>query len=306
MKILIADDDSTSRAILTGILRKHGYEVVSTVNGAEAWAAMQLPDAPRLVILDRMMPEMDGLDVCRRVRAMETDQPPYIIMLTTKAEKADIIVGLDAGADDYIAKPFDLGELIARLNVGRRLIEMQDKLLEANNALAHRSTHDPLTGILNRRAILDALSRELSRERRENSGLAIGMCDIDHFKVINDTHGHQAGDEVLVGFVCLLRGALRSFDLLGRLGGEEFVVITPGIRENDPSILYERIRNRIADNAIATRAGTVSITVSIGIAAWTGIENEDELLAAADSAMYRAKRDGRNRVRLAERRIVDG
>jgi diguanylate cyclase (GGDEF)-like protein len=132
------------------------------------------------------------------------------------------------------------------------------------------------------------------------------MCDIDHFKVINDTHGHQAGDEVLVGFVCLLRGALRSFDLLGRLGGEEFVVITPGIRENDPSILYERIRNRIADNAIATRAGTVSITVSIGIAAWTGIENEDELLAAADSAMYRAKRDGRNRVRLAERRIVDG
>ena len=304
MKILIAEDDFTSRTILTGVLKKHGHEVLATENGAEAWLAMQQPDAPRLAILDWMMPEMDGLEVCRLIRTLETDQPPYLIMLTAKSEKVDIIVGLDAGADDYLAKPFDPGELSARVNVGRRLIEMQDRLLQARNALAHEATHDPLTGILNRRAILETLSRELSRERRQNNGLAIGICDIDHFKKINDTYGHQVRDEVLCGFVRLLESNLRPYDFLGRIGGEEFVVITPGIKESAATILYERFRAAIADNPITTKAGDVSITTSIGAIMWRGNETEDDLLAGADSALYQAKGEGRNRVCLAHGRMV--
>ena len=304
MKILIAEDDLTLRGLLKALLIKRGHDVVATVNGVEAWEAMQQPDAPALAILDWMMPEMDGLEVVRLVRALETDQPPYMIMLTSKGEKADIIAGLEAGADDYLAKPYDPEELSARINVGRRMIDMQAKLLEARNALAHEATHDPLTGILNRRAILDALSRELSREQRQSNGMAIGIFDIDHFKKINDTYGHPVGDEVLCGFVHLLMSNLRPYDYLGRFGGEEFVMITPGIREGiELKMLYERLIDVIANNQIPTKAGNTSITVSIGVAIWNGNEKVDELLTAADAAMYRAKREGRNRVCLADRRI---
>ena len=304
MKILIAEDDLTLRGLLKALLIKRGHDVVATVNGVEAWEAMQQPDAPALAILDWMMPEMDGLEVVRLVRALETDQPPYMIMLTSKGEKADIIAGLEAGADDYLAKPYDPEELSARINVGRRMIDMQAKLLEARNALAHEATHDPLTGILNRRAILDALSRELSREQRQSNGVAIGIFDIDHFKKINDTYGHPVGDEVLCGFVHQLMSNLRPYDYLGRFGGEEFVMITPGIREGiELKMLYERLLDVIVNNQIPTKAGNTSITVSIGVAIWNGNEKVDELLTAADAAMYRAKREGRNRVCLADRRI---
>ena len=151
MNILIAEDDFTSRSILAMILEKHGYGVAAAADGAEAWAAMQGADAPKLAILDWMMPEMDGIEVCRRIRTLETDQPAYIIMLTAKGEKDDIVAGLEAGADDYLAKPYDPDESRARVGVGRRVVEMQAKLAEARDALAHEATHDPLTGILNRR-----------------------------------------------------------------------------------------------------------------------------------------------------------
>jgi diguanylate cyclase (GGDEF)-like protein len=305
MRILIAEDDFTSRTVLTGVLKKHGHEILATENGAAAWQAMQQHDAPRLAILDWMMPEIDGVEVCRLIRTLETDQPPYLIILTAKTEKADIIVGLDAGADDYLAKPFDPGELNARVNVGRRLLEMQAGLLKARNELAHEATHDPLTGMLNRRAILEAVSRELARAQRQQSRLAIGICDIDHFKKINDTYGHLVGDDVLCEFARLLKINLRPYDLLGRFGGEEFVVITPGIKESDLEIVYDRLRRAIADNPILTRAGSMSITVSIGATMWQEDQTEDELLAAADSAMYQAKRDGRNRVCLAERQRAE-
>jgi len=299
MRILIADDDPLSRTVLTALLEKCGYEVVPAANGAEAWQAMQQPDAPRIVILDWMMPELDGMELCRRIRKVETDQPPHIIMLTSKGEKADIITGLEAGADDYLAKPFDAGELRARINAGRRLIEMQNKLLDARNALAHQAAHDSLTGVLNRRAILDALTRELARERRISSGLTVGMCDVDHFKQVNDAYGHQVGDEVLCGLVRLLEGSLRQYDYLGRLGGEEFAVIASNIKGQAVSFVYERLRTAIADNPIPTRQGNLWITLSIGVAVWHGNMTENELLAAADAALYEAKNRGRNRVCLA-------
>ena len=209
MKILIAEDDLTCRIALAGVLKKSGHEVVETINGAEAWQALQRPDAPGLVILDWMMPEMDGPEVVCRVRALQNDRPPYIIMLTTRGEKADIIAGLDAGANDYLAKPFDLGELRARVEVGLRMVEMQDSLIKSRETMAYQATYDSLTGILNRRAILDQLHKELARTERLGGMLAVGMCDIDHFKDVNDTYGHQTGDEVLCGLVQILDNQLR-------------------------------------------------------------------------------------------------
>jgi len=299
VKILIADDDVTSRLVLAGVLKKHGHEVVVTVDGAEAWDALQRPDAPRLAILDWVMPGLSGVDVCRRARTIESDQPPYIILLTSRGQKTDIVTGLEAGADDYLAKPFDPGELLARVDVGRRLIELQARLIEARDALSHEAMHDPLTGVLNRRAFGSALSRELSRKRRNNNVLAVGICDIDHFKQINDTYLHQTGDEVLCGLVRIMQGNLRGHDVLGRRGGDEFVVLTEHAREDGAAILYERLRAAIADNPIQTGAGVMPITISFGVKIWADGETEEELLAAADAALYQAKSGGRNRVFLA-------
>jgi two-component system, cell cycle response regulator len=298
MRILIADDDLTSRTVLAAVLRKVGYEVTQTADGAEAWEELQKPDAPRMAVLDWMMPVMDGLEVVRRVRALPTDQPPYIIMLTSKGEKADIIAGLDNGADDYLAKPFNTNELRARVGVGRRLVEMQSELRQARNALAHQATHDPLTGILNRRAVESSLARELAREQRHHNGLAVGICDIDHFKKVNDTYGHPVGDEVLCGVVRLLEDGLREYDCLARVGGEEFLVITPDVRAGGADELFGRLRETVEHHPIPTRAGQVSVTISIGVRIVQEDDTLDALLAAADTALYRAKNTGRNRVCL--------
>ena len=300
MRILIADDDFTSRLVLTSVLKKSGHDVVTAVDGDEAWEAMRQPDAPALAILDWMMPGLAGVEVCRLIRGRQSDQPPYLILLTSRGEKADIVAGLEAGADDYLAKPFDSGELRARVDVGRRVIELQDRLLEARDELAHEATHDHLTGALNRRAFADSLARALSAERRHHDGLALGICDIDRFKAVNDTHGHQVGDEVLVALVGLITTKLRGHDVLSRLGGDEFVVIAGHTREADVRMLFERLRAAVADHPIATTAGDVPVTLSIGVSTWHEGETEEGLLAAADAALYRAKAAGRNQVRLAD------
>lgn len=299
MKILIADDDVTSRAVLAGVLAKFGHEVVQTVDGAQAWETMQRPDAPRLAILDWMMPGLGGLDVCRLVRSLPSDQPQYIIILTSKGEKENIVDGLEAGADDYLAKPFDAGELRARVDVGARLVELQARLSEARVALAHEAMHDPLTGALNRRAFAEVLSRELSDERRHAHGLAVRIVDIDKFKLINDTHGHPVGDEVLRGLVRLMESNLRGHDVLGRHGGDEFVILTVHAPEEGVAVTFERIRAVVAETPVLTSVGNVSITMSIGVSIWTEGDTEIELLAAADTALYRAKDAGRNRVSIA-------
>ena len=201
------------------------------------------------------MPEMDGPEVVRQIRAMQSNRPPYIIILTTKGEKVDIITGLDAGANDYLTKPFDPGELRARVEVGRRMIEMQDKLIESSEKLAHQATHDPLTGLMNRRAILDRLNEELARTKREGDMLAVGMCDIDHFKQVNDTYGHQTGDDVLCGLTQVLRDDLRAYDSIGRMGGEEFLILAPMKVGMDCMSAFSRLCSRVAENKINTRSG---------------------------------------------------
>ncbi len=289
MHILIAEDDFTSRNMLAAVLEKSGHDVVATVNGAEAWGRLQMPDAPQMAILDWMMPEMDGVEVARQVRALQSPQPPYIIMLTTKGEKADIVAGLDAGADDYLAKPFDPTELQARIRVGKRILELQ-------GALLRQATHDPLTGSLNRRGILDTMEAEIARASRSAASFSIGICDIDHFKQVNDTHGHLVGDDVLRGVVQRIQGALRGHDLIGRYGGEEFLVIAPNSTGSPEEHLYQRLCAAVATRPFKTGAGAVTVTVSIGVTSANGASKGDAVLAVADAALYRAKDEGRNRV----------
>lgn len=308
MRILIADDDLTSRMLLAGVLRRHGYEVVETRDGTAALAAMQAPDAPRLAILDWVMPGLDGLQVVEQLRATPCERPPYVIMLTARGGKADLIRGLDAGANDYLAKPFDPGELRARIEVGRRMVEIQDALLESREKLAHQASHDMLTGLLNRRAILGALDEALAAPAPGGAVWCLAMADIDRFKRINDQHGHQTGDEVLSGLAAALTMAAPSLAdpatvRIGRLGGEEFLLLCPLPAALDADALrqpFEDLRERLAATPLATRAGPIAVTVSIGVARANADATADALLAAADRALYAAKAAGRNCV------VVDG
>ena len=306
MKILIADDDLTARTILTGILKKWDYEVVAAPDGLAAWEIMEQPDCPLLIILDWMMPGLDGLELIRRLRAKFSWQPLYIILLTSKNEKGDILSGLETGANDYIKKPFDSEELYARIRVGQRTIDLQTSLYESQQNLAHLAAHDPLTGILNRRAILEQLSKELARIQRlggrdqDDDGLSVGFFDIDHFKHINDHYSHQVGDEVLRGLVEILSSQMRAYDSFGRLGGDEFLVIAPGLDVSKRKNFFERLKTTIASSGIKTSAGELSVTVSMGVTHVSPENNIDQVLDSADTTMYRAKRDGGNSIVYTE------
>ena len=298
MRVLIAEDDVTSRLLLKRVLEGWGYEVIATKDGAEAWEALQAGDGPRLAILDWMMPQMDGVDVCRRVRAQETLQPPYLIVLTALGDKQSVVTGLDAGADDFVRKPYDPDELRARLAVGRRLLELNDELLGAQHALEILARTDALTGVLNRGAIVGELEREAARAAREGSLLGLGMLDVDRFKLVNDTQGHAAGDEVLREIVQRVLGVMRPYDAFGRFGGEEFLVIVPGCGEKELRDVLERIRRAISRTPIVVDGHEVAVTASLGGAVRAG-DSADRLIARADDALYTAKEQGRDRVVLA-------
>jgi two-component system, cell cycle response regulator len=299
LRILIAEDDFTSRTILTAMLEKWGFDPLPVSDGEAAWETMQKPDAPKLAILDWNMPRLDGLEVCRRIRKMKISDPPYVIILTSKGEKLDIVRGLEAGGNDYISKPYDNAELQARIKVGQRMIELQSSLIQAKEAMAHQAMHDPLTGILNRRAILHTVEKEISRAKRSSASLSIGMLDVDHFKQVNDTHGHQVGDDVLCGIIRCIQSCLRDYDYIGRYGGEEFLVIAPGCAGSPAENLYKRLCVRVAQHPIATRDRSISVTVSIGVAEGNGESTVDAILTAADAALYRAKDEGRDRICLS-------
>jgi two-component system cell cycle response regulator len=227
-------------------------------------------------------------------------------LLTSLGEKADIVAGLEAGADDYLAKPFDSGELKARVDVGRRVTDLQAKLREAHDALAYEAMHDPLTGALNRRAFAEVLSNSLIEEKRHRMGLAVGVCDVDEFKKVNDVHGHQVGDDVLCGLVQLLTSQMRGYDALSRLGGDEFAVLATHTAGSDVRSLYERARAAVARTPITTTAGDLQITISFGVSPWRDGQSADELLVAADAALYRAKSAGRNQVALVSDELEQG
>jgi diguanylate cyclase (GGDEF)-like protein len=301
VKVLIAEDDMVSRRLLEATLTRWGYEVMVTRDGVEAWQVLQGPDAPPLAILDWMMPGMDGVEVCRKVRQREQELYIYLLLLTTKGRKENIIEGLDAGADDYLTKPFDPHELQVRLRTGKRIVTLQAELIEAREALRIQATHDPLTGLWNRRAILEMLGNELARSRREGLPVAVAMADLDHFKRINDTYGHVVGDTVLCEAVSRMRALLRTYDAIGRYGGEEFLVVLPGCTSQDACKLAERLRSGIAQESVKIPGGAIDVTSSLGVAASDDISILDAsaLIRAADIALYRAKAEGRNRVELA-------
>lgn len=294
MRILIAEDDLTSRNVLSSILKKAGHEVLETANGAEAWEELQRPNAPRLLILDWMMPEVDGPELIRMVRSVESDHSHYMVLLTTKGDKEDIIRGLQSGANDYVGKPFHSGELLARVEVGRRMIEMQDALIESRELLARVAAYDDLTNMLNRRAALEHLRGELARAKRQRSCLAVGICDVDHFKKVNDKYGHGTGDDVLLGFSRILHENIREYDCVGRIGGEEFLLIVPVETKSVDIAAFERLRKFISESRIETRSGELTVTASFGVAFTDGQDSVDDILEIADGALYRAKAGGRN------------
>lgn len=295
MKILIADDSNVSRHLLESIVRKWGYEVISTADGNQAWDALSREDAPRLAILDWMMPGMTGPEVCRRVRDKGIEPYTYILLLTSKTQKEDVIEGMMAGADDYVVKPFDQQELNVRLRAGRRIIDLQDELLQAQAALRHQATHDALTGLINRREISAILDTAVG----DTGPLSVIMLDIDKFKAVNDEHGHAAGDAVLVGTAERLREALGGRAMVGRYGGEEFLVVTRRPAE-EAAALAETIRERIAGRPMAFAGGGLVVTASLGVAHRNGEGcGTAALLKAADDALYRAKKAGRNCVVVA-------
>ena len=298
MRVLVAEDDLTSRLVLQKTMAKWGYEVLSVCDGNAAWEELQKPDAPALLVLDWEMPGMDGIDVCRKVRAAESGHPHYIILLTARSGTEDLVAGLDAGANDYVGKPFNPAELRARVDVGRRFVELHDQLLASQRALEDQARTDPLTQIMNRGAIMMRLAEELARTKREGSTLALGMLDIDHFKQVNDTYGHAAGDQVLGEVVRRLTLAFRPDDGLGRIGGEEFLVLIPGAAPEDARAVLERARQVVRATAVDHGDRRIDVTISLGGTTTRGDEPEDQVLIRADDALYRAKELGRNRVEM--------
>ncbi len=300
MKILIADDEPIVRYLLELFLRKWSYDVVVAADGGQAWEALKGENAPRLAILDWMMPGMDGVEICRQVRKQAGQPYTYILLVTTKAQKQDIIEGLEAGADDYLTKPFESEELRVRLRAGRRILELQEQLVATREALEFKATHDALTGLWNHAEILETLKKELARARREEAPVGVVLADLDNFKRVNDTYGHLAGDAALRETAQRMRNSVRAYDSLGRYGGEEFLIILPGC--HPPAVKQaERIRACVSAAPIDTPESPVTVTLSMGVANYEGMQQPDmdTLLRAADAALYRAKNAGRNRVELA-------
>jgi two-component system cell cycle response regulator len=301
VRILIADDDAMSRRLLERTLVRAGYEVTAVSDGRQAVQALTALDAPRLALLDWMMPELDGLGVCGAVRKSRDQNYVYMILLTSRESKEDVITGLESGADDYLVKPFNADELKARLRTGERVLHLEDRLVEAREQMRFKATHDHLTSLWNRGVIVELLGREIYRSRREQACTAVLLGDIDHFKNVNDSHGHLVGDEVLREVARRLLGSVRSYDFVGRYGGEEFLIVLNNCRPDSALHRAEQIRKTICARSIHTEAGPVNVTISLGLllsSDW-GQRPTEDLLHEADSALYAAKAAGRNCVKVA-------
>jgi diguanylate cyclase (GGDEF)-like protein len=301
MKILIADDDPGFCHLMETVLVHWGYDVVIAENGNDALQILQSADSPRLAVLDWMMPGMDGMEVCRKVREESKQSYTYIILLTSHQRDEDLAAGLEAGADDFITKPFKYDELRLRLRAGRRIIELQNELIAARETFRTKSTRDSLTGLLNHEEILRILAQELSRAGREENCVGVIMADIDFFKKINDTHGHLVGDVVLRSIAGKLHSLIRSYDFIGRFGGDEFLIILPDCCSEYAAAFAERLRQSVNREIIDTSDGMIPVTISFGVAASSKERMIDagSLVKAADVALYRAKKNGRNRVAAA-------
>ncbi len=295
MKILIAEDDPISSRILQKNLENWDYKVVQARTGAAAWRALQDEDL-RLSILDWMMPGMDGVEVCRQIRRRKKYKYTYIILLSAKDRKQDIIAGLSAGADDYMTKPVNFLELRARLKAGKRIIELEDKLLFIQKQLKDVASRDSLTKIWNRAEITRFLSEELERGQRERIPTGVIMLDVDNFKKINDDYGHAVGDLALLQVVSRLKRKVRKSDKLGRYGGDEIIIILPNCPQTEIKKVGERLRLAVGRRRIRTELNTIPITISVGCATsdLPGTWSAEKIIKTADQVLLKAKEQGRN------------
>jgi two-component system cell cycle response regulator len=305
VKILIADDEVLSRRLLEKTLERAGYEVSAVENGRLAVEQLSQADGPRLALLDWVMPELDGPGVCREVRKHQEQAYVYMVLLTSKESKEDIVTGLESGADDYLTKPFNAEELKARLRTGERILHLEGRLVEAREQMRFKATHDALTSIWNRGVIMDLLGRELSRSQRESGCTIVLLGDVDHFKSVNDTYGHPVGDEVLQEIARRLLLSIRSYDFVGRYGGEEFLIVLNNCKPQFAEARAEEIRKAVGSRPIQTVNGSLQITMSFGLLLshdW-GVRPVEELLHEADAALYAAKAAGRNCIKFAKPEI---
>jgi two-component system cell cycle response regulator len=308
MRILVADDDPVSRRMMQGMLERSGYQVTVVADGITACEELAKPDGPRLALIDWMMPGIDGLSVCRHMRRKQQGPYVYILLLTSKQSGEDIVEGLEAGADDYLTKPCRPAELKARLLTGVRILQLEDKLVEAREDMRTRATRDALTKLWNRSSILAYLKDSMDRRNLHGTAISVLLCDVDHFKQVNDRHGHLVGDEVLQQVAARLASSVRGGDFVGRYGGEEFLILLNNCRPEDLLKQADRVRRAITAEPFDTGAGDLTVTASLGALALRGageLMSSESVIKEVDRALYQAKADGRNRVCLAESCMVN-
>ena len=304
--ILVVEDDPVSRMLLEKTLTKAGHEVACAKDGREALTCLNEKFYP-IVFTDWMMPEVDGLELCRSIRAHVSAGYVFIFLLTARDSRDDMIAGLEAGADDYLTKPFDRAELFARLKTAVRILSLEKSLKEANEAIRVLSITDTMTGCYNRTYMDAQFPNELQRAARYGHPISVLMVDIDHFKEVNDTYGHQAGDQVLKAFVETLCRSIRSgVDWIARYGGEEFIVVLPETNFESAQLLAERLRTKISEEIISYKGNEIRITASFGVTGFPSGQgrtgslegfSHEAMIRVADKCLYAAKNEGRNRVR---------
>jgi len=298
MKVLLVDN-SNDRQLISECLQQSGFDFSVVENATDAWQLFQAPDSPALILIDWVLPGIEGIELCRKVRTLESSgKYVYIVMLTAKDRKQNLLSAIEAGADDYLAKPVDASELKARILVGKRILDLQE-------SVRFCATHDFLTDLLNRAEILASLERELARTQREGKSAGVIMADLDCLKLVNDTLGYSSGDSVVAEVATKLKADLRPYDLAGRYGGEEFLLVLPGCDLTNAVRRADQIRRLVASSAIVTPAGPVSATLSMGVTV-TNCDPDptiETLLQSAYVALYRAKKAGRNRVEAFSRTV---
>jgi two-component system, cell cycle response regulator len=303
MHVLVVEDSPVYRHLLTSNLDQWGFPFIVAKNGNEAWTLLQRADCPKLILLDWVLPDINGIELCRRIRqSSSVNSYSYVILLTGKDAQNDVLEAMQAGADDYLVKPFNELELRARLLVGKRIIGLHEELVASRESMRHAATHDSLTGLLNRGEILELLSREWERSRRSGKPLSIILTDVDHFKKVNDTLGHLFGDEALKQVARRLRSKLRVYDGLGRYGGEEFLLVLTECDLMSVLIKADALRTTVGGMPVVSSGISKNVTVSMGVGTSSDHASGDitSLLQQADQGLYLAKEKGRNRVEHSE------
>jgi diguanylate cyclase (GGDEF)-like protein len=301
MKILIVEDELIFRRMVKKYLLEAGYDIVEAEDGQSAWELFQR-EPFHLVITDWMMPHLSGPELVQKIRTSGHKNYTYIIMLTAMDDKDNVVLGLESGADEYLTKPFNSRELIARVASGMRILKLEEQLMQAHQQMEILAMRDGLTGLLNRRAIEEYAEAEFNLTLRKERAMSVILLDIDHFKSVNDQFGHKFGDHTLQQVAKILKEELRTYDRVGRWGGEEFILILPDTHLMDAATVAERVRVRMAEMKMSLENGeTFSVHISLGVASTAGqFSSLTKLIDAADQALYQAKQAGRNRVCIFE------